>query len=125
MMTEMKPRDGGHHRAEKGISKRRERRRKEEMEPLASSETDDSSPECDKISNLSKEEGKKLKKVFKCFFGRLCHTISDPVEIAAQLQVKGLITQSMMEDMITSPESHKEKGHLFSSCTRQKSEVTS
>ena len=35
--------------------------------------------------------------------------MTDPVETAAQLQKKGLISQSMMKDMIMSPESQQAK----------------
>ena len=89
--------------------RRKEKRRKNEENVSSCSNSDDSSPECDMNKNLSKEEGKKLRNVFKRYFGQLCCEITDPVETAAQLQKKGLISQSMMKDMIMSPESQQAK----------------
>ena len=84
-------------------------RKQEEREKL-SSETDDSSPECDMTKNGSKPaDGKKLRKTFRQFFGHLCCEITNPVQVAAQLQKKGLISHSMMKDMMTSPESQQAK----------------
>ena len=83
-------------------------RRKEEEDMPGSSDTDDSSPECD-MRSLTDEECKKIKKVFKRFFGKLCCAIVNPVETAAQLQEKRLISQSMMKDLIMSPESQQSK----------------
>lgn len=47
--------------------------------------------------------------VFERFFGQLCCEISKPVQVAAQLQRKGLISKSTMKDMIISPESQQSK----------------
>ena len=94
---------------EKGVDIKQENvRRKEEEDVPSSSDTDDSSPECD-MRNLTEEECKKLKKVFIRFFGKLCCAIINPVETAAQLQEKRLISQSMMKDLIMSPESQQSK----------------
>ena len=60
-------------------------------------------------SNENKSSSESEVNVFERFFGQLCCKISNPVEIAAQLQRKGLISISMMKDMITSPESEKVK----------------
>ena len=87
-------------------------RRREEMEKgnsSSSTEMDDSSPECDMLKNLSETETQKLKNIFKCSFGKLCCAIKDPVEVGAQLQAKRLLSFSMMEDMLTSPESRQVK----------------
>ena len=73
----------------------------------SSSEIDDSSPECD--INFSETETKQLRKVFKCFFGKLCCVIKDPIETAAELQAKHAISQSTMEKLFRSPESNQEK----------------
>ena len=89
--------------------RRKKKRRKNEKNVPSCSKSDDSSPECDMNKNLSKEEGKKLRNVFKRYFGQLCCEIPDPVETAAQLQKKGLISHSMMKDMIMSPESQQAK----------------
>ena len=69
---------------------------------------DDSSPECDMLKQ-NEVEMKKLRRVFKRFFGQLCCTIVNPVGIAAQLQKKGLISKSVMKDMMMSPESQQSK----------------
>ena len=68
-------------------------------------EASDSSPECDRSS-----ESEKLRiNVFECFYGQLCCEISNPVETAAQLQKKGLISKTLMRDIMRSPESQQEK----------------
>jgi hypothetical protein len=58
-------------------------------------------------SSKFKERGEH--NIFECFFGRLCYEISNPEKIAAQLQVKGLISKTVMKDMMRSPESKKAK----------------
>ena len=75
----------------------------------SSTETDNSSPECDMLKNISETERKGLRKVFKRFFGRLCFTIKAPVELATRLQMKGLLTYSVMNQLLTSPESTQAK----------------
>ena len=85
-------------------------KRQQEPEKLpSSSETDDSSPECDTMTNLTIEECKKLRRIFRCFFGKLCCAIDNPVETASQLQVKRLISHSMMKDLMISLESKQAK----------------
>ena len=99
----------GQREGKKGKSEKR-RRRAEGLMVMSSSEADDSSsPECDMSNNLTEDEVKKISKVFKQFFGQLCCTIVNPVEIAAQLQRKHLISQKVMIDMLRSPESQQEK----------------
>ena len=58
---------------------------------------------------LSKADGKKLRKTFRQFFGHLCCEITNPVQVAAKLQKKGVISISVMKDMIMSPESQQAK----------------
>ena len=87
--------------------KKKKRYEKKKEERFSSTETDDSSPEI--LRNLTEAETKSLVKVFKSFFGRLCLAIKDPVETAAQLQEKHLISCSKMENIITSPESQQVK----------------
>ena len=89
----------------KGRERHRERGRQESSS--SSSETDDSSPECDR--NLSESERRKLKRLFKCAFGRLCRAITDPDEVAAELQAKRLLSRSTTERILTSPESKQDK----------------
>ena len=95
-----------------GDIRRKFKRQKEERQvgqdsSSSSSEIDDSSPECD--INFSENETKELRKVFRCFFGKLCCVIKDPVETAAELQAKRVISQSTMESILRSPESNQEK----------------
>ena len=89
----------------KGRERHRERGRQESSS--SSSETDDSSPECDR--NLSESESRKLKRLFKCAFGRLCRAITNPDEVAAELQAKRLLSRSTTERILTSPESKQGK----------------
>ena len=89
--------------------KKKKRVEKKKEERFSSTETDDSSPESEMLRSLSEAETKNLNKVFKCFFGRLCCAIKDPVETAAQLQAKRLISRSTMKNVITSPESQQVK----------------
>ena len=95
----------------RGSRDERKEKRKRRGEGLISfSETDDSSsPECDMSRNLTEIEAKNILKVFKRFFGKLCCAILNPVEIAAQLQEKHLISQDTMIDMLRSPESQQDK----------------
>ena len=75
----------------------------------SSTETDNSSPECDMLRNITETERKGLRKVFKRSFGRLCFAIRNPVELATLLQMKGLLTYSVMNELLTSPESTQAK----------------
>ena len=75
----------------------------------SSTKTDSSSPECDMLKNISETERKGLRKVFKRFFGRLCFTIKAPVELATRLQMRGVLTYSVMNELLTSPESEQAK----------------
>ena len=85
-------------------------RKRERLESTSSSsDTDDSSRESDMMRNISESETKKLRKVFRCFFGKLCREIRDPVEMAAELQSKRLLSQSTMEEILTTPVSRQEK----------------
>ena len=91
--------------------KRVKRRRKIKQESSSSSETDDdsSSPESDMLMNLTESENKGLIKAFKRCFGKLCLAIKDPEKAAVELQTKGLLSCSMVESLLTSPESQQEK----------------
>ena len=91
-----------------GKYKRKEKKKRRETSS-SSSDTDSSSPESEMMKNLTKSEKKKLKKVFKYFFGQLCSASFNPVETGVQLQTKGLISPGMMTDIMLSPESQQEK----------------
>ena len=87
----------------------RERHRERERQEGSSSSSDsaDSSPECDRI--LSESERRKLKKLFKCAFGRLCRDITNPAYVAAELQAKRLLSRSTTESILSSPDSRQAK----------------
>ena len=89
----------------KGRERHRERGRQESSS--SSSDSADSSPECDR--NLSVSERRKLKRLFKCAFGRLCRAITNPDEVAVELQAKRLLSRSATEMILTSPESKQGK----------------
>ena len=96
----------------KGKEKHQRRKTKRvhrEEGSASSTDTDDSSPDCDVLKNVSETQRKCLRKVFKRFFGRLCFVIKNPVELATILQMKGLLTYSVMNDLLTSPESTQAK----------------
>ena len=101
----------GSDRKRKSPEKRKiNRRRRERPESSSSSsESGDSSPECDMMRNISESKTKELRKVFRCFFGRLCCEIKDPVTMAAELQKKRLLSQSKMKEIFTSLQSRQEK----------------
>ena len=87
----------------------RERYRERERQEGSSSSSDsaDSSPECDR--NLSESERRKLKKLFKCAFGRLCRDITNPDDVAVELQAKRLLSRSTTESILSSPDSRQAK----------------
>ena len=115
----------GQREGKKGKSEKR-RRRAEGLMVMSSSETDDlSSPECDMSKNFTKDEVKKISKVFKQFFGQLCCTIVNPVEIAAQLQRKHLISQKVMIDMLRLPRIEARKDYKFGLQAKQENRITS
>ena len=89
----------------RGRERHRERVRQEGSS--SSSDSADSSPECDRI--LSESERRKLKKLFKCAFGRLCCAITNPADVAAELQAKRLLSRSTTESILSSPDSRQAK----------------
>ena len=96
----------------RGDCRKSKDRRGEEMEReslSSSTEMDDSSPERDMLKNISESETQNLRKIFKCAFGKLCCTITEPVKTAAELQGKRLVSISTMKDMLVSPESKQIK----------------
>ena len=76
-----------------------------ELSSSSSSASDDSEFDI----HFSEVELKKLRKVFKRLFGRLCYAIKNPVEIATLLQKRGLLAQKKMSELLTSPESEQTK----------------
>ena len=91
------------------MKEKREKMKRGKEKAAHSSGTGDSSSDCDMTKNQYKGEMKELVNIFERYFGQLCHTVFDPVDIAVELQKKGLITKAMMRDMILSPESQQSK----------------
>ena len=91
------------------MKEKRERMKRGKGKTAHSSGTDDSSPECDMTKYQYEGEMKELVNIFERFFGQLCCAVFDPKDIAAKLQKKGLISKSMMRDMMLSPESQQAK----------------
>ena len=87
------------------VQKRKEVKNRRKGTLSSSSETDSSSPECD----LTQTEKRRIRKIFKCAFGKLCCTNFDPAAISVLLQGKDLISQEVMKEMIVSPESQQAK----------------
>ena len=76
----------------------KEHRKKKKRSSSSTSDTEsDDSQVCNEVS------------VFQLFFGKLCCVIKNPVEIAAEFQMKGLISNSVMSKLLTSPHSKQEK----------------
>ena len=59
--------------------------------------------------DLSECEMTNLRKVFKRLFGRLCYAIKNPVEIATFLQKEGVLSRTVMNELLISPESQQTK----------------
>ena len=91
------------------MKEKRERMKRGKEKAARSSGTDDSSPECDMTKNQYKGEMNELVNIFERFFGKLCCAVFDPKDVAAELQSVGLISKSMMRDMMLSPESQQAK----------------
>ena len=92
-----------------------------EYESLSSSsDTDDSSAECATPSSISAAKKKELEKMFKRYFGKLCCTMSDPVRTAAELQHRGLISKSLMTNLMMSHESKEKKCIILVSTLEEK-----
>ena len=91
------------------MKEKRERLKRGKEKAAYSSGTDDSSPECDMTKNQYEGEMKELVNIFEQFFGKLCCAVFDPRDVAAELQSVGLISKSMMREMMLSPESQQAK----------------
>ena len=79
----------------------------------SSSETDNSSPECDLVTHLSESDKKKLVRIFKCVYGKLCYAMKDPNEMASELQAYRLLSRSNTENILSSPESQQIKANTL------------
>ena len=88
------------------------RKRKHEWSDLSSSSSSSSDSDSflhNIFKDMSDAEKKKLQRVFKRLFGRLSYAIKSPVETATLLQKEGLLSRSVMRDLLLSPESNQEK----------------
>ena len=93
----------------KHVRKMKEKREKMKRGKEKTSDTDDSSPECDMTNNQYEGEKKELVNIFERFFGKLCCVVFDPTKVTAELQNVGLISKSVMREMMLSPESQQTK----------------
>ena len=82
---------------------------KQESSSSSESDDDSSSPQCDVLRNLTESENKGFIKGFKRSFGKLCYAIKDPDIAAVELQARHLLSCSMVESLLTSPESQQVK----------------
>ena len=91
------------------MKEKRERMKRGKEKAVYSSVTDDSSSECDMTKNQYEGDMRELVNIFERFFGKLCCAVFEPRDVAAELQSVGLISKSMMREMILSPESQQAK----------------
>ena len=78
-----------------------------------SSASDSGSSSKVKHEQFQREDGRSLRNVFRCQFGKLCSVITDPLNLATHLREKGLISSSMMDKVLTTPNSQQEKAILL------------
>ena len=74
-----------------------------------SSASDSGSSSKVKPEQFQREAGRSLRNVFRCQFGKLCSVITDPLNLATHLYEKGLISSSMMDKVLTTPNSQQDK----------------
>ena len=90
--------------------KKRERIERDSSSSISDTESDDSSSqEHDELKNLSRAESKQFKRIYTKFYGKLCCLIENPVEIAADFQMRGFISRSVMRKLCTPLYSQQEK----------------
>ena len=90
--------------------KKRKRIERDSSSSTSDTESDDSSSqEHDELKNLSRAESKQFKKIYTKFYGKLCCLIENPVEIAADFQMRGFISRSVMRKLCTPLYSQQEK----------------
>ena len=90
--------------------KKRERIERDSSSSISDTESDDSSSqEHDELKNLSRAESKQFKRIYTKFYGKLCCLIKNPVEMAADFQMNGLISRSVIRKLCTPLYSQQEK----------------
>ena len=95
------------HGGKKG--KRKMRQHKTVSSSSGSSASDSGSSSKVKPDQFQREAGRSLRNVFRCQFGKLCSVITDPLNLATHLYEKGLISSSMMDKVLTTPNSQQDK----------------
>ena len=94
---------------EKHRKKKKRKRIYIEKDSSSSTSDDSSSQEHDELKNLSRAESKQFKRIYTKFYGKLCCLIENPVEIAADFQMRGFISKSVMRKLRTPLYSQQEK----------------
>ena len=97
------------HKKTKEKHRKKKKRKRIESDSSSSTSDDSSSQEHDELKNLSRAESKQLKKIYTKFYGKLCCLIENPVEIAADFQMRGLISRSVIRKLCTPLYSQQEK----------------
>ena len=101
-----------HKKMKEKHTKKKKRKRMERHSSSSTSDTesdDSSSQEHDELKNLSRAECKQFKRIYIKFYGKLCCLIENPVEIAADFQMRGFISRSVMRKLCTPLYSQQEK----------------
>ena len=97
------------HKKMKEKHRKKKKRKRIERDSSSSTSDDSSSQEHDELKKLSRAESKQFKRIYTKFYGKLCCLIENPVEIAADFQINGLISRSVMRKLCTPLYSQQEK----------------
>ena len=98
-------------RPRKKVHKRKKLRKMTDDSSSSTSDTesDDSPSQIDELKNIPRSESKKLKAVFRRFFGTLCCVIKYQDDIAAKFQLNCLISKSVISKLLAMPFSQQDK----------------
>ena len=97
------------HKKTKEKHRKKKKRKRIERDSSSSTSDDSSSQEHDELKNLSRAESKQFKRIYTKFYGKLCCLIKNPVEMAADFQMNGLISRSVIRKLRTPLYSQQEK----------------
>ena len=97
------------HKKTKEKHRKKKKRKRIESDSSSSTSDDSSSQEHDELKNLSRAESKQFKRIYTKFYGKLCCLIENPVEVAADFQMRGFISRSVMRKLRTPLYSQQEK----------------
>ena len=90
------------HKRMKEKHRKKKKRKRDSSSSTSDTESDDSSSqEHDELKNLSRAESKQFKRIYTKFYGKLCCLIKNPVEMAADFQMNGLISRSVIRKLRT------------------------